>query len=545
MYFKFHPSAWLRGMFVGGLAAAALAQTGDISGARIRAHAKFLSSDLLEGRGVGTRGEKLATEYIASQFAAIGAKPAGEKGSYFQTVPMIGVTTKPNASISAAKGAQSVSFEWLDDFVGVSQLQQASDEFDVEAVFVGHGISAPEFRWDDFKGVDVKGKVVVLFTNEPPSEDPKFFGGRALTYYGRWTYKYEEAARRGAKAVLIVHTTPTAGYSYDVVRGSWGKEDPQLKLAAGEPALAFAGWVSQEAGSRLFAMAGKTVDEMLTAANSRDFKPIPLGVRIHANIPTEVRDIQSRNVVAMIPGSDPNLQSQAVLFTAHWDHLGIGPAVNGDSIYNGAIDNATGCAVLLELARAWQRLEHKPRRTAVFAAVTAEEAGLRGSEYYAAHPVIPMGKTALDLNFDEFFPYGRTKDMSVTGAERTTVWPVVQNAARRMELSIEPDSEPEQGHYYRSDHFSLAHAGVPSFSISMGTHYYGKPDGYGEKMLKEFNDQHYHQPSDQYHEDWDMAGIEQAARFGFLIGMNVANQDKLPTWNPGDEFLPARERSLK
>jgi Zn-dependent M28 family amino/carboxypeptidase len=527
------------------LATAVFAQPGDISGERMRAHVKFLASDLLEGRGVGTRGEKLATEYIATQFALIGAKPAGERGTYFQRVPMVGATTEASASVAAVSGNQTVSFKWLDDFVGVSQLQQSADQFDAEAVFVGHGIVAPEFKWDDFKGVDVKGKVVVLFTNEPPSEDPKFFGGRALTYYGRWTYKYEEAARRGAKAVLILHTTPTAGYGYDVVRSSWGKEDPQLKLAAGQPALAFAGWLSQDAAGRLLAMAGKKVDEMLAAANSRDFRPMPLGIRIRANIPTKIRQIESRNVVAMIPGSDPNLGSEAVIFTAHWDHLGIGPAVNGDSIYNGAVDNATGCGILLEMARAWQGLEHKPRRTALFAAVTAEEAGLRGSEYYAEHPVIPLAKTALDLNFDGFYPFGRTKDISVTGADRTTTWPAVQEAARRMELKIQPESHPEQGHYYRSDHFSLAHAGVPAFSISLGTEYYGKPPGYGDKVFEEYNDKHYHQPSDEYHDDWDFAGMEEVAQFGFLIGTTVANQDKLPTWNAGDEFLPAREKSKK
>ena len=527
------------------LAAAAFAQVSDISGERIRAHVKFLASDLLEGRGVGTRGGDLATEYLASQFAVIGAKPAGENGTYFQRVPMVGVTTEPGATLSAeSAGGQNVSFKWLDDFVGVSQLQHPSDQFEAEAVFVGHGIAAPEFHWDDFKGVDVKGKVLVLFTNEPPSDDPKFFGGRALTYYGRWTYKYEEAARRGAKGVLIIHTTPTAGYSYDVVRSSWGKEDPQLKLAPGEPALALAGWVTQEAGARLFGLSGKTVDEMLKAANSRDFKPIPLGVRLRANIPTQIRQIESRNVIAMIPGSDPNLKSQAVLFTAHWDHLGIATPVNGDSIYNGAVDNATGCAILIEMARAWQSLEHKPRRTALFAAVTAEEAGLRGSEYYALHPVIPLSKTALDLNFDGFYPFGRTKDISVTGAERTTVWPSVEEAARRMSLAIKPDAHPEQGHYYRSDHFSLAHAGVPAFSISLGTDYYGKPAGYGEKVFEEYNTKHYHQPSDEYHDDWDFAGMEEAAKFGLLIGTTVANQDKLPTWNAGDEFLPAREKSL-
>src|SRR5579864_5820021 len=291
-----------------------VAQTPNISGDRIRTHVKYLASDKLEGRGVGTAGEKLATEYIASQFATIGAKPAGERGTYFQRVPLVGATTESSATLAAVRSNQTISFKWLDDFVGVSELQQPTDQFEAEAIFVGHGIVAPEFQWDDFKGVDVKGKVLVLFTNEPPSTDPKFFSGRALTYYGRWSYKYEEAARHGAKAVLIIHTTPTAGYGYDVVRSSWGKEDPQLKLAAGQPALAFAGWLTKEAAEKLAAMAGKNIDELLKAANSRDFRPIPLGVRIRANIPTTIRQIESRNVVAMVPGSDPNLQSQAVIF---------------------------------------------------------------------------------------------------------------------------------------------------------------------------------------------------------------------------------------
>jgi Zn-dependent M28 family amino/carboxypeptidase len=512
----------------------------DISGERMRAHVKFLASDLLEGRGVGTRGGELATEYIASQFVIAGAKPAGENGTYFQRVPMVGATTAPGATLAAVGANQTVSFKWLDDFVGVSELQQPTDEFDAEAVFVGHGIVAPEFHWDDFKGVDVKGKLLVLFTNEPPSTDPKFFGGRALTYYGRWTYKYEEAARMGAKAVLIIHTAPTAGYGFDVVKSSWGKEDPQLKLPAGQAALAFAGWVTQDAGAKLLALSGKTVDEMLAAANSRDFKPIPLGIRIRANIPTEIRQIQSNNVIAKVEGSDPQLKSEAVIFTAHWDHLGIGEPVNGDRIYNGAVDNATGCAMIIEMARAWAALEHKPKRSAIFMAVTAEEAGLRGTEYYAAHPVIPLAKTALDLNFDAFYPFGRTKDVSVTGADRTTVWPVVEEAAHRMELAIKPDAQPEQGHFYRSDHFSLAHAGVPAFSIDLGTEYYGKPAGYGDKIFEEYNDKHYHQPSDEYHDDWDFSGMVEAAQFGFLIGMTVANNPQMPTWHSGDEFLPAR-----
>ena len=509
----------------------------------MRAHVKFLADDLLEGRGVGTRGGELAAKYIASQFALIGARPAGDNGTYFQRVPMVGATTDPSATLTAEGHGKNVSFRWTDDFVGVSEQQQPADQFDADVVFVGHGIAAPEFQWDDFKGVDVKGKVLVLFTNEPPSEDPNFFGGRALTYYGRWTYKYEEGARRGAKAVFIIHTTPTAGYGYQVVRNSTSKENPQLKLGPGEPALAFAGWMTTEAGQKLFALAGKSVDEMLKAAESRDFHPIPLGIRMRANMPTRIRAIESKNVAAIIPGSDPALSQQLVVFTAHWDHLGISTPVNGDNIYNGAVDNATGCGILIEMAHAWAAQPQKPRRSALFLAVTAEEAGLLGSRYYAAHPSIPLGKTAVDLNFDGFYPFGRTKDISVTGADRTTLWPAVQDAVKSMDLEVEREAHPEQGHYYRSDHFEFAHAGVPAFSISLGSHFEGKPADYGEKVFEDYNSKHYHQPSDEYHDDWDFSGMEEAARLGFLIGRNVANQEALPTWRSGDEFLAAREKS--
>jgi len=512
------------------VAVALSAQTAEVSGERIRAHVKFLASDLLEGRGVGTRGGDLATEYLAAQFQLIGAKPAGDGGTYFQRVPMIGVETQSNATITAQAPGGAVDFHWLKDFVGINQAQTTDDQFDADVVFVGHGINAPEFNWDDYKGTDVKGKVVVLFTNEPPSEDPKFFGGRALTYFGRWTYKYEEATRRGARACLIVHTTPTAGYGWDVVQSSWSKEDPEVKVGAGEHALSFAGWLSRDAAEQLFAMSGHHVDEMLNAANKADFRPIPLGVRIHASIPTKVRQIESRNVAAMIPGSDPELKSQYVVFSAHWDHLGIGPPDStGDRINNGAVDNATGCAMLIEMARAWAELPRKPRRSALFLAVTAEEAGLRGSEYYASHPLVPLKQTALDLNFDAFYPFGRTKDISVTGAEKTSVWPVVEQAAHRMELTIEPDAHPEQGHYFRSDHFSFAHAGVAAFSISLGSHFYGKPDDFGEKIFAEYNEKHYHQPSDEFHENWDMAGMVEASQFGLMIANDVANQKNMPS----------------
>lgn len=515
------------------------AQTAEIGGSRIRAHVKFLSSDLLEGRGVGARGGDLATEYLAAQFALVGARPSGDHETYFQRVPLVGVETEPSAHLSA--GASE--FKWLDEFVGQTQRQQKLVDFEGDAIFVGHGIAAPEFNWDDFKDVDVRGKVLVLFTNEPQSPDPKLFGGRALTYYGRWTYKYEQALRKGALAAVIVHTTPTAGYGWDVVRNSWGREDSQVELARDAPALAFTGWLTQEAGDKLLRQSGKSVAELLAAADKRDFRPIPLGLRIKGHLPAKVRQIESRNVAAIVEGGDPSLKSQAVVFTAHWDHLGIGPPVNGDSIYNGAVDNATGCGMLLEIARAWASMSPKPKRSALFLAVTAEEGGLRGSEYYARRPIIPPGRIAANLNFDAFYPFGRTTDVVVTGAERTTLWPVVQQVAQRFKLTIAPDPRPEQGSYYRSDHFSLAKAGIPAFSVHMGAEFASKPPGYGEKIFAEYNSNNYHRPSDQYREDWDFSGIEEMARFGYAIGVEAANLPKLPTWRQGDEFLAARQNS--
>lgn len=526
------------------LACGAAAQMNEIAGQRIRAHVKFLAGDLLEGRGVGARGGELASEYIATQLALLGAKPAGDNGSFFQKLTLAGVEPQADTQLIATTTAgEKIAFRWLDDFVGLTYQQKTRAAFDAEAVFVGHGITAPEYQWDDYKDVDVRGKVVVLFTNEPPSDDPEFFTGRALTYYGRWTYKYEEATRRGAVAALIIHTTPTASYGWDVVRSSWAREDQQVKLAAGAPGLAFAGWVTKEAGEKIAAAVGKSADELLKLAGTRGFRPIALPLRFQGMAPARVREIETRNVAGKIEGSDPRLRNEAVIFSAHWDHLGIGTPVNGDSIYNGAADNATGCAMILEIARAWAMLPEKPRRSAIFLAVTAEEAGLRGSEYYGRHPLVPAGKTAVALNFDQFMPFGRARDVSVVGAERTTMYPLVEEAAKRFGLVIAPDSRPEAGLYYRSDHFSFARAGIPSFSIKGGDDLLGKPAGAGAKLFADFNNHRYHQPSDEYRDDWDFSGMEQYARFGFLIGVNVANTLKLPTWRSGDEFLPARVSS--
>jgi Zn-dependent M28 family amino/carboxypeptidase len=512
------------------------AQNTGISADHIKEHTRFMSSDVFEGRGVGVRGEQITVEYLATQFALAGAKPAGEKGTYFQSVPLVGIQTQPDAQLSAEAQGKRVDFKYLDQFVGVATTQQADNHLDAEAIFVGHGIAAPEWNWDDFKGVDVKGKVLVLFTNEPTSTDPKFFDGRALTYYGRWTYKYEEAVRRGAAGAIIIHTTPTAGYGWEVVRNSWSGEDPYVKLGPNEHGLLFQGWVTREAGQQLLGLSGKTVDELLAASEKRDFKPIPLGVRIRASMPAKIRSFVTRNVAAVVPGSDPKLKDEVVIFSAHWDHLGIGTPVNGDSIYNGAIDNATGCAMILEMARAWAALPQKPKRSALFLAVTAEEGGLRGSEYYATHPLFPPSKTALALNFDAFFPYGRALDVVITGAERTTVLPQAQQVAKRLGLAITPDSEPEQGHYFRSDHFSFAQAGIPAFSVDHATEFAGKPKGWAEKAFNDYNDKHYHQPSDEFQENWDFTAVQQGAEYGFLLGIDVANQPTLPDWRPGEQF---------
>jgi Zn-dependent M28 family amino/carboxypeptidase len=511
-----------------------------LSADRIKAHVAYLASDRLEGRGPGTRGEALATEYLADQFKKAGLKPLGERGTYFQRVPLVRVVTSPQATLRAVKGGATLNVPAGDGFSGTGQTQRELEEIDAEAIFLGHGITAPEYGWDDYRGVDVKGKAVVLFTNEPPSDDPKFFGGKALTYYGRWTYKFEEAARRGAKACFIIHTRETAGYPYSVVRPLDGA---QLKREPGQPALAFAGWLSQQAGEKLLGLSGRTVEGALKEADTKGFKPYPLGVRLQGRFPTRVERFVSNNVVGIAEGSDPALKSEAVVFTAHWDHLGVGRAVLGDAIYNGAADNATGCALLLELARAWAAQAPKPKRSAVFLAVTAEEKGLLGSKYYTQRPLVPLGKTALGLNFDMILPLGVPESVVVNGAERTTAWPAVQAAARKNGLEIEPDQRAHLGVFFRSDHFSFAQAGVPAFSVAAGMKVKGKPRDFARKAFQEFNDRVYHSPQDELRPEWDFSGFVVLARFILDVARDAANANRLPTWVPGDEFRPARERS--
>jgi Zn-dependent M28 family amino/carboxypeptidase len=509
---------------------------------RIESAVAHLSSDQLEGRAPGTNGEVLATEYISDEFEKAGLKPLGERDSFFQPVPLVRLVTSPMSTLQATKAGTTIDIPCEEGFAGTCQTQNQLEEFNAEVVFLGHGITAPEFGWDDYQGIDVKGKIVVLFTNEPPSDDPKFFGGTALTYYGRWSFKYEEAARRGAKACLIIHTNETAGYPYSVVRRL---DSAQLKREPGRPVLAFAGWLSSKAGESLLGLAGRSVDKALNEANTKGFQPYSLGITLKGNISTAVDSFVSHNVVGMVEGSDPELSSEAVVFTAHWDHLGVGRPVLGDAIYNGAADNATGCGLLMELARAWSAQSPKPKRSAIFLAVTAEEKGLLGSRYYAQNPLVPLSKTALNLNFDMILPLGVPESIVVTGADRTTAWPTVKMAAAKHGLEIEVDQRAHLGIFYRSDHFSMAQSGIPAFSVAAGTKIKGKPSDFSTTAHKEFNDKAYHSPQDELRADWDFSGFATLAGFVLDVARDVANSDQLPTWNPGDEFRAARDQQMK
>ncbi|MFN0051582.1 MAG: M28 family peptidase [Planctomycetales bacterium] len=524
------------------LAPFAQAEPPEVSPDRIRAAVARLASDQFEGRGPGTNGEILATEYLADEFEKAGLKPVAGRDSLFQRVPLVRVVTSSQATLQAVKEGSTLDIPCEEGFAGMSQTQQELEEFDAEAVFVGHGITAPEFGWDDYQGIDVKGKVVVLFTNEPPSDDPQFFGGRALTYYGRSTFKFEEAARRGAVACFIIHTSETAGYPYSVVRRL---EGAQLPREADKPVLAFAGWLSSQAGDNLLGLAGHTVESALKAADTKGFHGWSLGVRLKGRFPTTIEKFVSHNVAAQVEGSDPRLASEAVLFTAHWDHLGVGRAVLGDTIYNGAADNATGCGLLLELARAWSAQSPPPKRSAIFLAVTAEEKGLLGSKYYSQNPLIPLEKTALNLNFDMILPLGVPEGIVVTGADRTTIWPQVMAAAAKNHLRIEPDPRAHLGAFFRSDHFSLARAGVPAFSVAASAKIAGQPPESGIQALKEFNDTTYHTPQDELKPDWDFSGFAVLGQFALDLAREVANADVLPAWNPGDEFDKGRSGSSK
>jgi Zn-dependent M28 family amino/carboxypeptidase len=524
------------------LPGAAFAAMQTISPEHIRWHVRFLSHDLLEGRGTGQRGGDIAAEYIATQFAEYGLKPAGDNGSYLQKVPLVGITTLPETQFSLLpKQGAAMHLKPLDEYVAYDQTQQPQSDVDADIVYVGYGIEAPEYNWDDYKGVDVRGKVLLMLVNEPPSDDPKFFKGKALTYYGRWTYKYEEAVRKGAVGVILIHREDMASYPWEVVRSSNSGEKSYLKLEG--PVLKVASWVQLDVAQKLAASSGLDLDKMMADARTREFRPVNLGAKLKAHMVSNVRHFESNNVVAMLTGSNRKMSDEAVMYTAHYDHLGIRPDMPGDNIYNGAADNATGCGILLELARAFSIAKDRPGRSIIFAAVTAEEQGLLGSEYLGKHPPVPAGKIALDLNYDDVQPLGAAEEVEVSGAERTTFYPWVQSMAKEFRLAIRPDARPEAGHFYRSDHFSLARVGIPAFSINEGLKFKGHDEAWGAAKDKEYVEKHYHQPSDEYRPEMDFTGDSAMARFGFALGWEAATFTKLIGWQKGDEFEAARLKS--
>ena len=528
---------------VPGLSPAARVAAASIDPEKIRAHVRFLSLDLLEGRGPGTRGAELAAEYIATQFALAGLKPAGDNGTYFQAVPLFAVHTEEDKTkfAFAPVSGPPVDLAYGAEIVAKDQTGQTTADFDAPIVFVGYGIHAPEYNWDDYAGVDLKGKIALVIVNEPPSDDEKFFKGKALTYYGRWTYKYEEAARRGAVGVLIIHRRDLASYGWEVVRNSQAIEKSYLQ---GDPAatLRAAAWIQHDVAQRLFTLAGiGDLDQAIDRAGKRGFHATEISVRLRGHVESRVRRYVSSNVVARVSGADAG--GNSVLYTAHYDHLGSDPNAKGDNIYNGAADNGTGCGILLEMARAFAQSTQPPPHDMYFAAVTAEEQGLLGSQFLGMHPPAPAKQIALDLNYDMLLPIGVPRSADLNGAERIDFWPTVQMVAKAFDIQLLPDPTPMAGHYYRSDHFSLARVGVPAFSVDQGELYEGHDEAWGHAQSEDFVAHHYHQPSDEYKADWDFRGNAKMARFGFVLGWLAAEQAKPVEWLPGDEFEAPRKAS--
>jgi Zn-dependent M28 family amino/carboxypeptidase len=530
---------------VAGVPAAAQQAATQIDPERIRAAVKYLADDKLQGRGPGTEGDRMAAKYLADKFAEYGLTPAGDNGSWYQKVPLYSVKTVPDKTTFqlVPKSGEPLTLQYGAEFVTNNQTGEAVADIDAPIVFVGYGIHAPEYNWDDYKGLDVKGKVVLVIVNEPPSEDEAFFKGKALTYYGRWTYKYEEAARHGAIGALIIHREDLASYPWQVVRSSWSGEksylvgDPNAKLEA-------AAWIQHDVAQKLAQSAGHDIDNVIEEAG-KHFVSRETTWRLKAHIVSEKRSFESENVIGLVSakGAGPE---QSVLYTAHFDHLGMDKNLSGDKIYNGAADNATGCGILLELARAFAdaaKAGSPPPHRVYFAAVTAEEQGLLGSEYLGMHPPVPQKDLTLDLNYDMLLPVGLPTSTEVSGAERTTFYPTVESTAKDFDLTIQPDQFPGAGHYYRSDHFSLARYGIPAFSIGQGTLFAGRDAAWGEQQMKQFTAQGYHQPSDEYRSDMDFRGDARMAQFGFDLGWLASAAKGDQGWQAGDEFEAARKKS--
>jgi Zn-dependent M28 family amino/carboxypeptidase len=511
----------------------------------LRADVRFLAHDLLEGRGPGSRGDQLAEAYIASRFEGLGLEPGAPDGSWFQPVELVSVTTHAPNVLRAQRGSESAEFALHEDFAVESGVQTPQAKIEnAEVVFVGYGIVAPEYQWDDYKGADLKGKVILMMNNDPEN-DPKLFAGKTRLYYGRWDYKYEMAAKVGAAGAIIIHTTPSAGYPWQVVKTSFAGTRFTLP-STGQPQVQATAWMTEDASKRLARLGGKDLDALRAAAEKRDFKPVPLGVTISLALANDVKKTQTANVIGRLKGSDPVLAKQAVLYTAHHDHLGIkADAKPGeDAIYNGALDNATGVAALLSIAEAMKALTPGPRRTVYFAAVAAEEQGLLGSKYLAEHPPIAAGRIAANINMDGLDIFGPTRELTMIGLGKSSLDPIIQNLLALQGRKLVGDQFPDRGYFYRSDQFELAKVGVPAAYFEAGIDVIGKPPGWGKARHDEFEEKDYHQPSDELRDSWDLTGAVEDVKLFFYLGARVANAPAMPVWNPGDEFEAARKKAI-
>jgi Zn-dependent M28 family amino/carboxypeptidase len=509
-------------------------------------HVSRLASDEFEGRSPSSKGETKTIYYLAETFKALGVLPGNPDGTYFQRVPLLSYRTDPSTTLSLEAGGTSRQVSFGDKFIAWTRRVVDHVDMSGEMVFVGYGVTAPEFEWDDLKGEDVRGKVLVVLVNDPPLPDEQLFGGRAMTYYGRWTYKFEQAARLGAAGCLIVHETGPAGYPWDVVRNSWsGESFATIGPDNNAGVCPVEGWMTTDTAEAVFAMAGQSFDAAKAAALGRDFKPIRLGVKATLSFDNAIRQVESRNVVALIEGSDAKLKNEYVVYTAHWDHFGIGVPVDGDTIYNGAVDNATGVAATLEIAKAFKKRPKPPRRSILFVLPTAEERGLLGSEYYTRNPLYPLERTVAVINIDGLNVYGRTRDFGVIGLGKSTLDEVVAGILKRQGRTVRGDAEPEKGYYYRSDHFNFAKAGVPALHFSSGTDYAGKPADFGMKTRDAYIRERYHKPSDEVMTDWDLAGAVEDMQVFFQLGLDIASADAQPAWREGDEFKARRDAMLQ
>jgi Zn-dependent M28 family amino/carboxypeptidase len=517
-------------------------------------HIKVLASDEFEGRSPGTRGEDLSVKYIEDRFKKLGLKPGNPDGTYTQKVPLVGITASQAKPFTVTKGTRTETFKWADDVVAwTKHVADSAALENSDIVFAGYGVEAPEFNWDDFKDVDVKGKTIIVLVNDPavpdPADptklDPKVFGGNAMTYYGRWTYKFEEGARKGAAGILVVHEEGPAGYPFSVVQGNLREKFDLVTPDKNAGRAAVEGWITLDTARKILALGGQNFDALKKQALTREFKPVPLGLKASLGIKNKLRTIDSQNVLAKLEGSDPRLKDDYVVYSAHWDHLGVGTPVNGDKIYNGALDNASGVAAVLEIARAFTQIQPQPKRSILFLMVTAEEQGLLGSQYYSLNPLYPLAKTLANINIDGVNQWGRTKDLTVVGMGASDLDDYLRTAAAEQGRTLRADPEPEKGFYYRSDHFNFAKLGVPALDPDSGTDYLAKSTEYGKKKRDEYNKLDYHAPSDQIKPDWDLSGAAEDAELFLAVGYRVANADQFPAWKPGNEFKAKREEMLK